>query len=437
MIAETLKTKKECWLEVDRSIEHVYGPGELDYGEDELVVVCVVRDREGLPYVKSFVEHYFSLGARHIVFLAVEPEDGAVEALKDHDDVTVLRTDLPYKASGLPVGNGWTRGVLFKQYLVSRFGDENRWCLCVDVDELFDYPYSDVVELGSFLRYLRSKRYTAVVAQILDMFPEAPLSGRTEVSDEPLKVLHRFYDLSGITRRDLKTSPRWQSNVFNGGEIEGFSGGIRKTVFGHRPFLTKVPLVFRDGRTRHMVNAHMAADARIADLMGVLLHYKFLDGHFHAKVDRAVRKEHRGRNSAAYKAYKAGLDESPVLQMKRDTARELKSVNDLVEKDFLTVSDNYARWTDAEEEKNVLRDASRSGSRGLAETFVRSRKRERAKTLEIRKLRRQLRKRRVSVGQTKRLRKRNRNLEQQLQNVYSSKSWRILNTLNRLRKSVV
>ena len=39
-----------------RSIEHLHGPEEVPYGEDELIVVCLVRD--GRPYIKSYhLEH--------------------------------------------------------------------------------------------------------------------------------------------------------------------------------------------------------------------------------------------------------------------------------------------------------------------------------------------------------------------------------------------
>ena len=145
------------------SIERLHGPEEVPYAEDELVVVCNVRD--GRPYVKSFVEHHLSLGVKHIFFLDNGSTDGTVEALKKYENVTVLRTKLPYKEYMYAM----------RQYLVERFG-RGRWCLCVDIDELFDYPYSDVVGLGSLLRYLNGNSYTAVVAQMLDMFPEEPLS---------------------------------------------------------------------------------------------------------------------------------------------------------------------------------------------------------------------------------------------------------------------
>ena len=106
---------------VHPSAEHLYGPEEVAYGPDELVVVCLVRD--GRPYVKSFVEHYLSLGAKHLFFLDNESTDGTVEALKKYDNVTVLRTALPFKRYAL----------LVRQYLIERFG-RGRWCLCVDID---------------------------------------------------------------------------------------------------------------------------------------------------------------------------------------------------------------------------------------------------------------------------------------------------------------
>src|SRR5215217_7180366 len=153
--------------------EHLHGPEEVPYAEDELVVVCLVRD--GRPFVKSFVEHYFALGVKHLFFLDNGSTDGTVEALKTYDNTTVLRTELPYKN---PKGGLGGTETLFKQYLIGRFGKKDRWCLYADIDELFDYPYSDVVGLDSFLGYLTQKSYTAVAAQMLDMFPEEPLSGR-------------------------------------------------------------------------------------------------------------------------------------------------------------------------------------------------------------------------------------------------------------------
>ena len=55
------------WI-LHHSLRLVHGPGEeVPYGMDEVIVLAVLRD--GRAYVKSFVEHYRSLGAKHLVFL--------------------------------------------------------------------------------------------------------------------------------------------------------------------------------------------------------------------------------------------------------------------------------------------------------------------------------------------------------------------------------
>jgi glycosyltransferase involved in cell wall biosynthesis len=74
------------------------------------VVLCLLRN--GRPYVRSFAEHYASLGAKHLVFLDNGSTDGTVEALREYDNVTVLRSTLPFKRYQFSM----------KRYLIERFG---------------------------------------------------------------------------------------------------------------------------------------------------------------------------------------------------------------------------------------------------------------------------------------------------------------------------
>src|SRR5215212_5325846 len=327
------------------SVEHLYGPEEIPYDEDELVLVCLLRN--GRPYVKSFVEHHTSMGIKHIFFLDNGSTDGTVEALKQYDNVTVLQTGLPFKRYQ----------VSMRQYLIERFGKKGRWCLYADIDELFDYPYSDVVGLGSLLRYLKSNSYTAVVAQMLDMFPEEPLSGSaSNPLDEPLKQRHRFYDISNVKKMSIKEHPRTTdtNNTYQSDDIEFFYGGIRPVIFDCvPPWLTRWTPTFSDGKLKYFTyDAHRVDDARVADLTCVLLHYKFLDEHFHKQVAQAVREENYPYNSRQYKRYLEVLENSPSLQVKRETAGELRSVNDLVENQFLVVSEEYMMLVYEQARKN-------------------------------------------------------------------------------------
>src|SRR5215210_2261048 len=364
-------------------LEHIHGPERIDYGEDELVVLCLVRDGE--PWLRSFVEHYFSMGAKHLIFLDNGSTDGTVSAASEYDGVTVLRTRLPFNAD---IG-GIVGQVFMRRYLIERFG-KGRWSLYMDIDELFDYPYSDVIDLGSFLRYLNSKSYTAVRAQMLDMFPERPLLEATGEPDEPLKVVHRFYDISGLARSKKKDQPGGlpgSNNTIGSVDIEWFSGGLRRTIFDLRgPTLTKHPLVYSDG-VLEPAPPHKVRNARIADLSCVLFHYKFLK-HFREQAMRAVEEGQYHRESFHYKMYLDSLERDPELRLKRETAAEISSVNDLLENRFLVVSEDYVNWVNSEEEENFSNAEPDRGAGDLAGALLESRRRERAKNLRLGRLER-------------------------------------------------
>src|SRR5215203_6371012 len=204
---------------------------------------------------------------------------------------------------------------------------------------------------------------------MLDMFPEESLSDRASNPDEPLKQRHRFYDITNVKRVSIKEHPRTTNtnNTYQSNDIEFYSGGIRPTVFDCvPPWLTRWTPTFSDGKLKHFTHdAHRVEDARVADLTCVLLHYKFLDEHFHKKVAQAVREENYPYNSRQYKRYLQVLENSPSLQLKRETARELRSVNDLVENQFLVVSEEYMMLVyDEQRKKGGDHDPRRGGPGG-------------------------------------------------------------------------
>ena len=360
-------------------VEHLHGPEEISYAEDELIVVCLVRD--GLPWVKAFVKHYSFLGVKHLVFLDNGSTDGTVEALKSYENVTVLRTEAPFKEHEDPM----------RRYLIERFG-RGRWSLYVDIDELFDYPYSDVIGLDSFLGYLNSHSYTAVVAQMLDMFPEKPVSGREGNLDEALKEAHRFYDVSNLKVQSIEEHRRCPpDNTYASDEIKFFKAGIRWTIFGVNTPLTKHPLVFLDGKVRPIdPGTHWVGNARVADFSCVLFHYKFLGEYLYKLAVRTVRGQQHRRNLAPYEKYLEVLEQNPNLQLKRETSRELSSVNDLLEDGFLVASEDYASWVNAEEQRSLSQAPLKSEPRALVDTLVESRRQERAKALRAGRLERRL-----------------------------------------------
>ena len=329
------------WM-VSLSVKHLHGPKKIAYGPEELVVVCLVRN--GRPYVKSFIDHYISLGVKHIIFMDNGSDDDTVAVAQDHERVTVVQTKLPYKHFEYEM----------KLYLISRFG-KGRWSLYVDIDELFDYPYSDVVGLSSLLRYLNDRSYTAVVAQHLDMFSGRELARQVSQEDEPLKELYRFYDISNINTEDYGSRRVHRRNVVANNDITIYKDGIRTTLFDLPFTLIKHPLIFFDGETRPVGGGlHRITNARIADFSCVLYHYKLIDG-LPEQAARALREGYWYPIMVPYyEKYRDVMERNPnISRIGRDTAMELGSVNELIDNGFLVVSDEYRKWADAEKENRV------------------------------------------------------------------------------------
>jgi hypothetical protein len=242
--------------------------------------------------------------------------------------VTVLAADVPY-----------TRYEnLMKDYLARRFST-GRWNLHVDIDELFDYPGSDVLSLENLLRYLSERGFTAVVAQMLDFFTDTPLSKISDRAGEDLKNFYIYYDLSDIE----KMSYRWTSNS----DIQMHMGGIRKTVFGTRNGLTKAPLVFVGPGILLFQEWHHAANACIADFTCVLYHYPFTGSFFEKVRDAAVTKRYGFVTSDEYDLYWKRLSREPDLNLCLDTAQRYTGVDSLLDEGFLVASPAYLEWVQA------------------------------------------------------------------------------------------
>ena len=334
------RSSRDVWLErflLPLRVRHRAGPRRVRYGDHEAIVVSLTKDSE--YHVVPFIEHYRRLGAKHVVLLDTGSTDRTIARASAYPFVSVFETSVPFRNTNRQM----------RRYLVRRFCGRDRWALVVDIDEHFDYPCSDRVDLASLLRYLRGRRFTAMVAYLLDMLPDRPL-GAIDAA-EPLRDTFRWYDVSAVRRisyfeTDGYRCERWvRHNTVANPEIKRYVGGIRAQAFDLRDvYLIKHPLMRRDGRTR-LVHQHFVDFATVADITGVLYHYKFVPG-FRAKVDAAVRDGTYAGNSWEYRHYQRALDRDPDMMLKSSTARELRSVDDLVDDGFLQVTDDYRHWVE-------------------------------------------------------------------------------------------
>jgi hypothetical protein len=307
-------------------IERISGALVFKAAFDDLVAACVVRN--GAPHIQSFLEHHRSLGISHFVFLDNGSTDNTLRLLSDKPGVTVLRTFAPYH----------TYENVMKTYLVERFC-QGRWCLFVDIDELFDYPLSRDLPLNQLLRYLKQHNFNCVMTQMLDMFWADNSKNMDFSLGRSIKERYRMYDLSHIRKE------RYLFGDVPDERIMMHWGGIRHQVFGTNNGLTKISLFYLESPFVPFAEWwHHAKGTRIADIRAVLLHFPFVES-FCEKVRDAVETRRYGYAvDDEYEAYLRAMTYRALPVFPVSTARILDNVDDLLETDFLVVSENYRNW---------------------------------------------------------------------------------------------
>jgi hypothetical protein len=188
--------------------------------------------------------------------------------------------------------------------------------------------------LRDVLGYMNNNNYTAVVAQMLDMFSDVPLQKLESKVDDVLNATYSFYDLSAIKKEDYLWSER--SNP----DIKMYWGEIRKIVFGTNSGLTKSPLVLIGGKNKPFITWHHPKGARLADISCLLMHYPFVSS-FYAKVEDAAGTGRYGfRLTDEHRAYSKGLQDNSNLRFNLESAQRFRELERLIEDRFISFQTN-------------------------------------------------------------------------------------------------
>jgi Glycosyl transferase family 2 len=317
---------------VSMNVAHIYGPRTVQLSKSEAAVTCVLRNGE--YYIDSFVQHYSKMGFRHIFFLDNGSSDETLSTVKQYDNVSVCRSTLPISANQR----------LFKKYLAAH-SIRGGWCLDADIDEFFDFPFSDVIDLRRFLVYLNQNQYTTVITHLLDMFSDKPLSYLTNERKEDVKAAYRYYDISDVIKTDYRTSDvvakYGNVNKLADSKTALYWGGIRNTLYGSNCLLTKHSLFFPEAGIDLFPHVHFANKANVADVSGVMLHYKLTSN---AMAIALQNRDNFTENSKTYSAFISTLQRESDRQIRQDTAQRFGSVNDLIACEFLAVSRAYEEY---------------------------------------------------------------------------------------------
>ena len=276
------------------------------------------------------------MGFRHIFLLDNGSSDQTIPIAKQHKSVSIYQSTFSIEAN---------QGI-YKRYLARHLAGGG-WCLDVDIDEFFDYPYSNILSLNEFIEYLNRNGFTAVVTQMLDMFSDRPIFelAKNWEEEEDLRTVYPYFDISEITRtryRESEVALRYGNrNTLSNEGTELHEGGIRKTLCGINLLLTKHSLFLPAKKLELFPHVHFQNNARLADLSCVLLHYKLTRN---ALASALQNKERMPGIGNIYEAIIKYVTDESANQIKQHATMKFRSTSDLVDCGFLFASEDYQKY---------------------------------------------------------------------------------------------
>lgn len=273
-------------------------------GNRDILLFCTLRnERIRLPY---FLQYYRNLGVDHFILVDNGSDDGSSQYLADQMDVTVFHSDDSYKRARF--------GVDWLNWLKMRYA-HGHWCLVVDIDEFFVYPFCDSRPIRALTDWLDASSVRSFGTMLLDMYPKGPIdSAKYEEGGDPFEVAHWFDSGNYTIQKNQKYGNLW------------IQGGPRARAFFYdnaerAPAMNKIPLVKWNRAYTYVSSTHMLLPRGLnlvydewggEKTSGCLLHAKFLETFKSKSYEELERKQHFA-NSHEYKAYNEGMSKNPDL----------------------------------------------------------------------------------------------------------------------------
>ena len=250
-----------------RALTHLHGPKQLDVASGDVVLIALVRN--GRYYLDAFFDHYRAMGVEHFVFIDNGSTDGTIERIKAEPGTVVDQCDLPLAQYE----------DLIRQYPAQTYA-QNRWCLYVDMDEMLDFEGRTRIGIQGLVQYLEEQGHTALMAQMLEMFPKGSLSDAAELSYEEVLRAFLYFDISTLRKLDYHSdqipfSALLADNQLSEDAVQFFFGGVRGKVFAEDCCLTKHPLIFNGPEVTPAPHPHLSCGVEVSDVTAVIKHYKF------------------------------------------------------------------------------------------------------------------------------------------------------------------
>lgn len=270
---------------------------------DILVFSTLRNEAIRLPY---FLDYYRNLGVNHFLIVDNGSTDGGKEYLEQQTDVSLWSTTASYRRSEF--------GVNWLNWLQLRYGQDH-WCLVVDPDEFFVFPFCDTRPISALTDWLDACETRSFGAMLIDLYPKESLQSQPYQSGQnPLEIAQWFDSGNYIFEKNHEYRNLW------------IQGGPRlRTFFADNPWrapaLNKTPLIKWHWRYAYVSSTHMVLPRGLnatydehggEKASGALLHTKFLDTFAQKAAEESKRNQHYA-NSKEYKTYQEKLTELESL----------------------------------------------------------------------------------------------------------------------------
>ena len=292
----------------------------------EIRLFMVVRNESlRLPFT---LEYYFSRGVDRIFVIDNDSSDDTASIVLSNKNAHLFHTKDKYRNQGY-----WI------DFLLRRYGI-GHWCLVVDADELFVYPFCESIALRQLCSFLDSEHFETLDCVLLDMYPDTPLGGVVyKPGMHPLLVAPWFDRGSYVSGMGGPLYIDDQQIIYDG--PERLFGGMRKRIFGcSNACLSKFPLIkFRKSMFLSH-GAHFIEGAHAAHIRGALLHFKYLNDFSERVREEVVREEH-WQKAAEYKEYLRTLNDFPNINLCSSLSERYVDSNQLVSLGIMKTSHTW------------------------------------------------------------------------------------------------
>lgn len=261
---------------------------------------CFFCGRNEARRIPEFLSYHRHLGVDRFFYIDNGSIDDSVEVALADESVHIWRTQQIYQECRF--------GVDWQESLLERFGI-GHWCLLLDLDEFFYFPFCDQGRsFQNFLSLQEAAGHTVVKSIMLDMYSDRRICETTLASEKSIFDVCPYFDrpryLSLCFSRDFQ---RIQRIYFQ---------GVRQRVFSANAMIRKYPLV-RYSKDMRLSLGHHHLPARVQSLGGertYLFHFKFLRS-LHEYARDSVYRECHWNASAEYRKYLDRMDSDLNLSL--------------------------------------------------------------------------------------------------------------------------